>query len=247
MKYYLYRHIRLDKDEPFYIGIGTNDLKMKYLRAGSKYNRSDYWRRITNKTSYDVEILYESSDYEFIKEKEIEFIKLYGRKNLNLGPLCNLTDGGDGTIGFIVSEETKEKLKINRKNRKVIFSVNVYQYDLKGNFIKKWNSISEASKSINVGKSYLSRLIKLNNNGNFCRGYFWKDTYSKKILPKTYREDKRTNILMLNPITEEIIIKFDSAADAFRYLNKVRSGIIRKAINNNSIVYDHKWKEVYFE
>jgi hypothetical protein len=37
--------------------------------------------------------------------KEKEFIQLYGRKDLGLGELVNMTDGGDGTIGRILSEE----------------------------------------------------------------------------------------------------------------------------------------------
>ena len=52
----------------------------------------------------------ESNNYEFIKQKEIEFIKLYGRKNLVTGILANLTDCGDGTIGIEFSQERKDKI-----------------------------------------------------------------------------------------------------------------------------------------
>lgn len=42
-KYYLYRHIRLDKNEPFYIGIGTkNKHKYPYFRAKSKAERNKH-------------------------------------------------------------------------------------------------------------------------------------------------------------------------------------------------------------
>lgn len=113
MKHYLYRHIRLDKYEPFYIGIGSLKRwyteRTKYHRANSNYLRNDFWKRIVAKTEYKVEILLESDDYDFIKNKEIEFIKLYGRRNTNTGTLVNLTDGGDGNIGLIVSELSKQK------------------------------------------------------------------------------------------------------------------------------------------
>ena len=114
MNHYLYRHIRLDKYEPFYIGIGTKnkqDLKYNdYRRAKSKTKRNIFWHNITAKSDYKVEILLESNNYEFIKNKEIEFIKLYGRKDLNQGSLVNFTDGGDGNKGIIYSKEHNEKI-----------------------------------------------------------------------------------------------------------------------------------------
>ena len=89
----VYRHIRLDKNQPFYIGIGETE-----KRAYIKSNRNDYWKRIA-KNGYEVEILFDNLTWQMACEKEKEFISLYGRANNNTGILCNLTDGGDGTIG----------------------------------------------------------------------------------------------------------------------------------------------------
>ena len=98
MNFYLYRHIRLDKNEPFYIGIGKQkEGNCAYCRAYSKYQRNRYWKYIAAITSYEVQILFECNDEDLIKSKEIEFIALYGRKDLGKGTLCNLTDGGDGS------------------------------------------------------------------------------------------------------------------------------------------------------
>jgi len=100
--HYLYRHIRLDTNEVFYIGIGTVRKKEEkyryYTRARIKNNRNKWWKHVVSKTDYRVEILLESDDYEFINKKEQEFIALYGRKDLGLGTLVNLTDGGNGII-----------------------------------------------------------------------------------------------------------------------------------------------------
>lgn len=115
MKHYLYRHIRIDKNEPFYIGIGTKSKKeptmheSEYRRAFTNNKRSNFWKSIVSKTDYEVEILLESDDYEFIKQKEIEFIALYGRADLGLGTLCNLTDGGDGVINRVHTEQSKKR------------------------------------------------------------------------------------------------------------------------------------------
>lgn len=113
---YIYRHIRLDKNEPFYIGIGS-DVEGKYKRANRKTYRSLLWNRITRKTDYRVEILEDDLTWEEAQNKEIWWINFYGRIDLNTGPLSNLTDGGDGMLGHKPTKETLEKLSIVRKGR----------------------------------------------------------------------------------------------------------------------------------
>lgn len=104
---YVYRHIRKDKNEPFYIGIGSD---LKYKRANERSRRNDIWYKITNKTEYEVQIIFYDITWEEACEKEKEFILLYGRIDLNTGVLCNMTDGGDGVVGFLFTDEIKEKI-----------------------------------------------------------------------------------------------------------------------------------------
>lgn len=113
---YVYRHIRLDTNEPFYIGIGLKD--DNYDRAYSKDSRrSQHWRSIIKSTLYRIDIMFEDDNVDFIKEKEKEFIKLYGRRDLGLGTLVNFTDGGDGSVGYVPSEEQKKKLSDRMKGK----------------------------------------------------------------------------------------------------------------------------------
>lgn len=121
--YYLYRHIRLDTNEVFYIGIGKSEFRYKsyemfHKRAFTSKNRSEWWKRVVAKTPYKVEILFSTSNLEEIKEKEIEFIKLYGRRDLGLGTLVNLTDGGDGLLNIIYTEERRQKVSKANKGKK---------------------------------------------------------------------------------------------------------------------------------
>lgn len=128
---YLYRHIRLDKNIPFYIGIGNDTT---YRRARTSNNRNKMWHNIVNKTSFEVEILLDDIPHEFAKLKEKEFIKLYGRKDLWLGPLVNCTDGGEGNTnwseiqkiryaekrkGYKPTPETIKKLSESHKGKKL--------------------------------------------------------------------------------------------------------------------------------
>lgn len=140
MKYYLYRHIRLDKNEPFYIGIGRKRKVRNVCSWSHEYERayvngkgrSKLWNRIAAK-GYEIEILFETNNHKLILKKEIEFINLYGRIDLNTGSLSNFTSGGEGIVspsvltrklisekltGLIRSEKTRQKIKEKRKLQK---------------------------------------------------------------------------------------------------------------------------------
>jgi hypothetical protein len=109
----VYRHIRLDKNEPFYIGIGKTD-----KRAYEKIKRNKFWYNVVSKTDFEVEILFEDLSWEEAGEKEKEFIKLYGKRDNNTGTLVNITDGGGGILGLRHTEESKKKIGEESRNRK---------------------------------------------------------------------------------------------------------------------------------
>jgi hypothetical protein len=115
---YLYRHIRLDKNVPFYVGIGS-DSDGYYKRANDKHRRNKKWFNIIAKTEYKVQIMIDDLSLDEAKNKEVEFISLYGRSDKQDGTLCNLTDGGEGTPGRIVSEEWRRNKSIEQKGRKM--------------------------------------------------------------------------------------------------------------------------------
>lgn len=107
----LYRHIRLDTNETFYIGIGNK--KRPYV----KYRRNNYWTNIVNKTEYKIEILFDNLTWEDACELEKSLIWLYGRKDKGLGSLSNMTDGGEGSKGTIVKSETLSKKRLSMLNK----------------------------------------------------------------------------------------------------------------------------------
>lgn len=115
-RYFLYRHLRNDTGQPFYIGIGSKPLGIvypstEYERAYSFSDRTSYWLNIVNKHGYTVEILFEDLTFEEVEAKEIEFIALYGREDTGKGILVNLTDGGGGRKNYVTQESTKELLR----------------------------------------------------------------------------------------------------------------------------------------
>ena len=103
----VYRHIRLDTNEVFYIGIGKDEKRAYQIDN----RRNIYWKNIVKHTEYLVEITHKDICYEEACSIEKYLISFYGRANKKEGTLCNLTDGGEGTLGAIVSEETREKFR----------------------------------------------------------------------------------------------------------------------------------------
>ena len=184
---YLYRHIRLDKNEPFYIGISNvND---NYKRAYKKTCRNKHWTNIINSTNYEVEILLDDLTEEEVKIKEKEFITLYGRIDLKTGSLVNLTDGGDGVLNMNTNSELRLKLSKAAFGKKMSESAKkkmgdnqklpVLQYDLNGTFIKEWDGIIDATKEVGKHSTNIMRCCQ----GKFKQayGFIWKYKYPEKI------------------------------------------------------------------
>jgi hypothetical protein len=184
----VYKHIRLDNNSPFYIGIGKTE-----KRAYSKNGRTEYWRKIVKKCGYEVEILFDNISYDIAKEKEIEFIKLYGRANINSGILCNLTDGGDGSLGFKHSSESLIKIGEKSKNRvKSIEQINKWKNSMKNYIIS--NETKDKIKKTLTGIKHTEER---------------KNNQSKSHLGKTLSQETKEKISILNkgkkkpPITEK--------------------------------------------
>lgn len=114
MAFYIYRHIRPDTNEVFYIGKGFANNKSHSIRYKEKKGRNRWWNSVVAKNGgiFHTEIIYWCLTENEANAKEREFIAIYGRRDLGNGTLVNLTDGGDGSAGIIMSDETRRKLSV---------------------------------------------------------------------------------------------------------------------------------------
>ena len=112
--FYTYSLTDPDSNVPFYIGKGYGE-RMYYhealVRKGKTFKNKHLYHKISKIISSGKSIVY-NKIIENVSESEAliveqKTIKNVGRADLNLGPLCNLTDGGDGASGLIYSEQTK--------------------------------------------------------------------------------------------------------------------------------------------
>jgi len=169
-KYCIYRHIRLDTNTTFYIGIG--DPKR---RPYTKSKRNTYWNNIINKTGYEVQILKSDLTWNDACELEILLISYYGRHNNKTGTLCNMTNGGDGCVGQVFSKEHRAKIskagkgKIisleNKENLSNLFSYKIINI-LTKEVYKNINYIENLTR-YSLGTMKLKLRNKLVNNTNF--------------------------------------------------------------------------------
>jgi group I intron endonuclease len=104
--------------EPFYIGKGTDN--RDYHTMFDRHN-SFKKNKIKSLKKKNIQVL-SIKVCENLNEKEsfdleVTLIKKIGRRDLELGPLTNLTDGGDGRTNIIVSQETKRKISETKKSQ----------------------------------------------------------------------------------------------------------------------------------
>jgi hypothetical protein len=108
--FYVYEHLRKTDGSVFYVGKGFGN------RVTRKTNRNRYWHNIVNKHGFDVRFVAKKIDEELALLVEIERIdqqKKLGTK------LCNLTNGGEGVVGYVATLETREKLSKAHLGRKI--------------------------------------------------------------------------------------------------------------------------------
>jgi hypothetical protein len=149
----VYIHRRNDVKDTFknvfYVGIGKNTQRAYHKR---KNDRSDFWRKIVAKSGYTVQITHTDLCWEEACAIEKYLICFYGRRDIDLGNLCNLTDGGDGSVGHINSKSSNIKKSITIKN---LYKNDDFRRNQRQNtLIAMKTPIARKNKSIAMKKVY---------------------------------------------------------------------------------------------
>lgn len=106
--FYVYAYLRQD-NTPYYIGKGHK------IRAWNQHDKGIH----PPKDPSRIVILESGLTDVGALSIERRMIRWYGRKDLGTGILRNLTDGGDGTAGYVATEKTRMKLSVAGRGRKL--------------------------------------------------------------------------------------------------------------------------------
>jgi hypothetical protein len=163
-----YYHKRLDTNEIFYVGIGEPS------RPYEDGSRNPHWHHIVDKVGYEVIVIKENISWGEACEWEKMRIKEIGRRDLGLGPLVNMTDGGEGTQGVIITEERRVNISLATKEA------------MSNPEVKK--RLSESHLGIQPWNTGISVFVG-EENPNF--GNKWSDEQKNKLsetLKETYKD-----------------------------------------------------------
>ena len=104
--FYIYQHRRATDGKVFYVGKGHKG------RAWSKDKRNAHWHNIVAKHGYTVEVLEDGLQAWYAYEREIEVIAKCKEAGCML---TNMTDGGDGVLGYAYTDAHRAKISTASK------------------------------------------------------------------------------------------------------------------------------------
>lgn len=108
----------------------------------------------------------------------------------------------------------------------------VYQYDLKGNYIREYASLTEASESLNIPMSNLSTAV--NEKCNIAGGYVWRfykvdelnvwfNKRGRPILKEPYRKKTRSIVAYI----DNDVFRFSSTKEAIKILGCTKNQLYK--------------------
>lgn len=220
MNYYTYAYLRED-GTPYYIGKG---------KAG----------RINNKL-HTIHLPPEEGRRIFLKQNltdeearkhEVYMIAVLGRKDLGTGILRNLTNGGEGTSGFVMSEETKRKIGEKQRgeenhNYGKIFPVETRkkmsenQMGEKNNFYGKTHTLETKQK---ISKKSKGRTLSLEARQKISKVHKGKNISVETI--EKFRDNFKKKYYLISPIGE-MIEEYDTFCGICKKYNLDVSALLR--------------------
>lgn len=229
---------------PFYVGMGHGNRITNHLRASIRNHRPTLFynklnKMIKNNIPFTYKKVRKNININQAIETEKVLIKLIGRRDLNKGPLCNLTNGGEGHKGYIKSEELKKRISKWSKGKKLSeeHKEAISKYNLgKKHSEKTKDKISKAQKGIPKPKpkesipNYIKAAKKRSSDPEYI-----------KKLKLRKREVHGKKVIQI-ALDDKLVKIWNNHIDAAEYINGRSDRIVDVCKNKRKNHKKYKWK-----
>lgn len=194
-------YIHISPSNKYYIGITSQTAEQRW-RKGKGYKTCVKFFKAIQKygwENFEHIILFENLSREIANEIEKYLIAKYD--TIDNG--YNITEGGYTSNPKLPKEELRRNSKRNKK---------IYRYNLDGEYIDEFFSISEAERVTSILGSSIGNCAK----GKLLHagGYMWRYKYYKKISPYINPKEKE---VCLYDLSKKLIKEFKSVKNASFY------------------------------
>lgn len=212
--YAIYYH-----NKPVYVGqtIKQPELRRREhwnaAKAGRGFKIHHYMRELGIE-NFTFKVLEQTRN---LNEREVYWIEKLNTHCSKGG--CNLTVGGFG------GSDSLKRI--------------CYQYDLEGQFLKQFESVSAAAREVKGNHENILKVLY--GQLNTAYGYRWSYDFADQLgqLPNNYTgSSKKVGQYSLDG---ELIQTFESTKEAARFLNKSQGNISLAASGKRKTAYGYKW------
>lgn len=214
-------------NEVRYVGKTINPLKQRlkeHIRCRNKTYCKNWIDSLNITPVIELVDEVDNNKWEFWESFYIDLFKSFGFR------LTNLTSGGAGAINY------RRTVQDNKSIEKV-----VYQYDLQGNFIRKWSSMTSINKSLKYSISEIS--VCCNKKQKYAYNYQW--SFIREKLSEVSKERKlySTSRRIIQKTLDNKVIKiWNSLIEIEKELGFYSTNILKCCKGLQQKGYKYKWE-----
>lgn len=226
---------------------GIENFTIKELEecsADKLSEREQYWIKTINshfETGYGYNMTYGGDGT--LRYSDEQILNLWNQ-GFDCHQIANILSASISTISSRLKPLLKPKEAQQRRNERLKKAV--LQYDLNGNFIKAWNSVTEAEKGTNTSSGSISRCCK--KERAMASNSLWKyasDNTPIEELMLKYAKSTQCNSVDLIDKNGIIQQQFETAAQAERAVGASRGSISAVCNHKNKSAKGYYWQWSY--
>jgi predicted GIY-YIG superfamily endonuclease len=211
------------KNNKIYVGSSKSLQRRKYEHFYSLSKNTHYNNHLQNaynkygKNSFIFNIL-EECELSQLSNREEYWIKIYSSLDNNYGYNGCIVENSS----HYYQQHTKDKMSLSNKSKK-----QVYQYDLQGNLLNRFDSIKKCSLVINIDRRAIQN--SLNNTNQTARGFYFSFGSFDYINTNKFQHDKRISKYTLN---DNYICSYNNIKQAAIDMNVAYTNLSRHLSQN---------------